>query len=374
MKALILSCNNGAGHNAAAHALQECFQSHGDECTILDGLALLSPAVSRVVSEIHTLTYCYAPGLFDRNWQRALENHELFGKRSPARMVLELARFSLGKILMAGGYDAVICTHVFPAIMLNAAKRRYRIPVRTGIVETDYGYTPGSAESGVDFHFVSDTVQVSRLLASGVPEERILITGIPVLGKTYSCTPKAEAKRALHLDPDRPHLLLMSGSMGNGPIPQLLAALNNLPGEGTQISVICGKNRRLQNRLARKYGEYSNITIHEFEADLSLIYDSADLLLSKPGGLCTTEAAVKGLPMLLFKAAGGCESSNLDFFVKKGAAKTGETVNELLDRCAELLAEPAELEKMSRTLKDCFPKNAAERICETFRNRFSESV
>ena len=160
----------------------------------------------------------------------------------------------------------------------------------------------------------------------------------------------------------------MSGSMGNGPVPELLSLLNRKLEKETQISVVCGNNIRLWKQLNRSYGHCGHIHILSYESDVSLLFDSADLLLSKPGGLCTTEASVKGLPMVLFQAAGGCERSNLEFFRNAGGAKTGDTPDELCVLCSQLLSDPKELENMSRTLKALFPWNAAERICETFRD------
>ena len=99
--------------------------------------------------------------------------------------------------------------------------------------------------------------------------------------------------------------------------------------------------------------------------ELSLLYDSTDLLLTKPGGISTTEAAVKGLPMVLFDAVGGCETSNLEYFVEKGGALTEAGTDALCDCCRTLLRDPMTLAAMSLRLRNCFPQNAAEIICNT---------
>ena len=90
-----------------------------------------------------------------------------------------------------------------------------------------------------------------------------------------------------------------------------------------------------------------------------------DLLLTKPGGISTTEAAVKGLPMVLFDAVGGCETSNLEDFAEKGGALSGTGTDALYQCCRTLLQNPQTLAARSLRLRDCFPQNAAEIICKS---------
>ncbi len=364
MKALILSCNNGSGHNTAARALQECFSQQGIECIVRDGVSFLSPVLSRLSSQMHTFVYCHAPAVFDRGWRRAEENPDLFREHSPARSFLERGRFSLGKYIQAGGFDLVLCTHVFPAIILTAARREYALPIRTGIVETDYGNTPGGEKNDMDLHFLPDASLIPGLCAAGVPAEKIVASGIPVMGVMYVCREKKAAKEAFSLNPRKPHLLIMSGSMGSGPIPEMVEQLWKKLGRTVQITVLCGSNTRMQKRLLDRYGNDADIRIYDFVPDMSLLYDSADLLLTKPGGISTTEAAIKGLPMVLFNAVGGCETDNLEFFLAKGGARSGEGVDELCSCCGALLGDRAALEAMGAALRDLFPQNAAEMICK----------
>ncbi len=364
MKALILSCNNGSGHNTAARALQECLAEQGIECVVRDGISFLSPALSRLSSQMHTFVYCHAPAVFDRGWRRSEENPDLFKEHSPARNFLERGRFSLGKFIQAGGFDLVLCTHVFPAIILTAAKREYALPIRTGVVETDYCNTPGGEKSDMDFHFLPDASLIPGLCAAGVPAEKIVASGIPVMGAMYVRREKKAAKEAFSLDPRKPHLLIMSGSMGSGPIPELVEQLWKTLGRMIQVTVLCGSNTRMQKRLLDRYGNCEDIRIFDFVPDMSLLYDSADLLLTKPGGISTTEAAVKGLPMVLFNAVGGCETRNLEFFVERGGARTGKCIEELCACCAVLLHDRETLEAMETALKGLFTQNAAEIVCK----------
>ena len=68
--------------------------------------------------------------------------------------------------------------------------------------------------------------------------------------------------------------------------------------------------------------------------------DSADLLVSKPGGISITEAACKGVPMLLADLVGGCETRNQAFFAAHGWAELCDT-SVIADSTLSLLADNA---------------------------------
>ena len=70
---------------------------------------------------------------------------------------------------------------------------------------------------------------------------------------------------------------------------------------------------------------------------MSRLMDSADLYLTKPGGISVTEASVKTLPMVFIDAVAGCEEYNLRFYLSVGGAATEKEIPELAALCAELL-------------------------------------
>ena len=291
MKVLILSSNNGGGHNSVAKALRECYEAHGDACEVRDCLSFISDGVSEVVAKSHNFVYRHAPELFDSSYRRSEQNMELFKENHGARRMIDVGKFNLGQFVQKEGYELVICTHVFAAMMLTAAKNHYDLAIRTAIVETDYANTPGSADNEMDIHFLPDESLVLELIASGVEERKIVISGIPIRKEIAERTEKAEAKLQTGLDPEHKHVLIMGGSMGCGPIPDILAGLYSAVDADTDISVVCGTNERMLAGLKADYGQLSNIHLYGYVPQISLLMDSADLLMTKPGGISTSEAA-----------------------------------------------------------------------------------
>ena len=103
--------------------------------------------------------------------------------------------------------------------------------------------------------------------------------------------------------------------------------------------------------------------MQKFVQDVSMLMDSADLYLTKPGGISGTEASKKRLPMVFVDAVAGCEEYNLQYFVERGAAVTAEEPPELADKCLELLQSEEALSLMAGSFGVLASLNAAYTIC-----------
>ena len=142
---------------------------------------------------------------------------------------------------------------------------------------------------------------------------------------------KEEARRAFGMGPTQRQLLIVSGSMGCGPIPELIEAVLAKKDDDLDVTVACSTNERLRKELTERYIGRKDIHVLGRVEDMSLLMDTADVYLTKPGGISTTEAAVKGLPLVLMNTVGGCESYNLQHFQHAGAAWSGESVEQLAE-------------------------------------------
>ena len=365
MRVLILSSNNGGGHNAAARALQEVFEAHGDLCRVEDCLSFISEDISHAIARSHNFVYRHAPKLFDSGYRHTMKHPKTFMEHHGSRRMLSLGRKNLGRYIRDGGYDAVICTHVFASLMLTDARRKYSLPVRTGVVETDYTATPGTQAGGLDWHFIPAASLADGLAALGVDRAKIVPSGIPVRGAFYDRTDRAEAKRALGIPEGRRHLLVMGGSMGAGPVPELVSALTRQMDKDCAVSIVCGTNRALSDSLRAAYGGDDRIAVYDYVDFIPALMDSAELLLTKPGGITVTEAAVKGLPMVLVSTVAGCEGYNLRFFTDLGGAATADTPQALARLSLDLLRDDARRARMAAALEGLARANDREVIWRT---------
>ena len=135
-----------------------------------------------------------------------------------------------------------------------------------------------------------------------------------------------------------------------------------------EISVVCGTNHKLRRELEQKYESYPNIHIHGFVKDMSALMDSADLYLTKPGGLSTSEALAKALPMVLINAVAGCETYNLRHFTAMGGAVTASSVEELTGLCVELMKDSKRRLEMELALLSHRYTDSAQCIFQVMRD------
>ena len=350
MRVLILSCNTGGGHNACAEAIRQAFEAAGDTCVSADALQFTSDKLSKFMSWGHTTMYRRLPKLFRFGYGYA-ENHPKMMREDAAVVkLLTGGAEQLHSFLVTGGYDAVICTHVFSGLLLRKALELYPMPIKTAFIATDYTCSPGAANSELDVYFIPDATLAEEFIAAGVPGGKLVASGMPVLSQFYIRGDKEKTKEAFDIKPNNTHLLLMCGSMGCGPMKQLTEDLSQRLEPDWEISVVCGTNQKLFRELEQKYDSYPNIHIHGFVQDMSSLMDSADLYLTKPGGLSTSEALAKALPMVLIDAVAGCESYNLRHFTEMGGAATAPSVEDLTALCLELLKDPQRRWKMETAL------------------------
>ena len=362
MNVLILSCNTGAGHNSCAKAISQVYETRGHNCQITDALSFVSENLSAFIAWGHSTTYRHAPKLFQKGYDFSERHPNTVQGKVSINTVLATGAGKLREHILQGQFDTVICTHVFSALMLTDMQKKHPIELKTGFVSTDFTYYPGVDAIRMDRYFVPAAALRPLYLDGGIPEEKIVISGIPVAQQHYQRTQKAAAKAQLGIQPEQKHLLMMCGSMGCGPIKETARLLVQQIGEDTVLSIVCGTNKRLHHALAELYGSHSRVRIYGFVKEMSLMMDSADLYLTKPGGLSVSEAAIRDLPMVFINAVAGCEEHNRRYFEELGAAKSSDDPEILAAMCADLLTHPAELEKMKRVLSAEEKINAAEKI------------
>lgn len=357
MRVLILSCNTGEGHNSAGLALVEAFRSADIACDMKNSLDLLPQSVSRLISGGHVFIYRHCPRLF--GWGYRYEE-----KHTPKFLMEECARGADGlwKVIREGGYDIVICVHIFPALTLTAILKKYKPSIATYFVATDYTCSPGVGESKLDAYFIPHVTLADEFVSCGVPRERLIATGIPVRAVFERKRPRSEVCRELGLPADKQIVLLTCGSMGCGPIRDLTAELKEKMPSDSMLVVICGRNTHLFRRLSAQT-EPGRVKVIGYTRRMSDYMDAADVFLTKAGGLSTTEAIIKRLPLIYIDAVPGCEKRNLDFGTKHGVALTAKGVKGLTGVTCRCLQDSAYRQSISETMRQMFPKENAARLC-----------
>ena len=151
--------------------------------------------------------------------------------------------------------------------------------------------------------------------------------------------------------------------MGGGEIKKAIYALADLTAgrADTELIIICGSNRQLYDEL--KALILPKVTVIGFTTDMAGYMKAADLFVSKPGGLSSTEAAVCGVPLVHVAEIPGCETFNAQYFSSRGMSRLCSTSGSGLQTALELLDDPLARDEMLKSQKALVPENAAAQIC-----------
>ncbi len=364
MKILILSCNTGEGHNSAAKAIKYYFDRAGDECTLVDSLSFVSPQISKLVSNGHVFIYRHVPNMFDIVYNGA----EVFAKKESGKhdtvifKLLALGANKLYEYIKDGAYDRIVCFHPFAAQMLTKVFRDHcELDIKKYLIATDYTCSPGAGESIVDTYIIPHANVEGEFTERGVPKDKIVSIGIPINPSYASLPARKDARNKLGLSDSDRVVVLMFGSMGCGPIEKTAEKMAEGISGDEVLYIMCGRNEKLQKGI--KHLE-SNPRVHVcgFRSDMPDFLAAADLFVTKPGGLSTTEAACARLPMLLMDAVAGCETYNYNFFVDSGMAFGAESVEDMVHQTHVLVHDKERLARVREKLAENFPTDISYRI------------
>ena len=157
---------------------------------------------------------------------------------------------------------------------------------------------------------------------------------------------------------------MMCGSMGCGPMEEIISYLCPYLTTEQELSVVCGTNDDLRKKLQKRTEKYSQVHVLGTVNNVPQLMQASDLFLTKPGGLSTSEAMAAELPMVLIDAVAGCETHNLNFFLRNGMAVTANTPKAIADTTIKTLNAPVLLFKMRAAMRSQTECTAADKIYE----------
>lgn len=366
MKVLILSCDTGEGHNSAATAIYEYLRKVDVECKVVDALSLCSGQASQRASSTY-LRVIKIPLLFRTiyNAGKLVSNSKV---KSPVYFANKCYRKQLLDYINDNGFDVAITTHLFPAEALTALKRENLLNIPTIAVNTDYTCIPFYEETELDYYVIPHKDLIDEFLSRGIPKDRLLPIGIPVRQEFYEKLPKEEARIkfcALYnvsLDTSKPWYMIMSGSMGYGKVNQLVNAIIKSQKNEVNIIVICGNNDKLKNKLSHDYKNFENTLILGYCKNIALLMDACDVLFTKPGGLSSTEAAVKNIPIIHTAPIPGCETKNAEFFMKRSMSYSSKSVRKQLEAAIRICKDEAYRNKIIQSQTENISKDTCRNI------------
>lgn len=352
-----------SGHHQATLAIEKSlkFQYPSVDILNINGFSYTYPIIEKIVNKAYMGVIKSTPNI----WNYLYDNPKVAKRIQKIKNMIHKANHQkLEKLFKEFEPDCVVCTQAFPCGMVADYKVTQKKGFKIIGVLTDYAPHSYWIHEGVDYYIVPCEETGDLLIQKGARRNQVRPYGIPVDPKFTSPLNKNYIFRKLRLDSQIPVVLIMGGGQGLGPIKEVIKSLLKAETE-LQMIVVSGTNKKLWRwiKKAQKKAPKKMIA-YEFANNIEELMAISVLTVTKPGGMTTAEALVKGLPMVIIKPIPGQEMHNTEYLLKKGLAIRINKNKNIGRDMEELLNSQERLCEMRAKAIDCGKPNSAGDIAD----------
>ncbi len=359
-KVLILSCGTGGGHNTAARAIQEELLARGVKTNFKEYLEIINPKLKDRVNNLYIKSTNKNGKVFKRVYHLG-KIYEKTKLKSPVYFFNSLNKKKLYTYIKENHYSFIITTHLFAAQALTAIKKEHSIHFLQ--VATDYVSIPFWEETNPDYFVIPSKELEENFLEKGMKKQKLLPLGIPVRKQFREDYCQKEIKKQLQLDFRKKYILILNGSMGFGNVKEITKRLLENTKDYSLI-ISCGNNYELIDFLNNEYKNNNRIIVLPYTDELGKYMAICEVILSKPGGLTTTEIATMRKPLIHIMPIPGCENNNADFFAERQMSIKCENMEQVVSNTKKLLENKGLQKKIIEEQKKYIIGDACEKIAE----------
>src|SRR5882762_1113351 len=355
MHIIILSASVGAGHLRAAQAVELALKQSHPEIKVqnIDVLTLTNGAFRRIYGTAYLDLVNKAPHVLGYMYDM-LDKPSRSGRHLADRFRLAWEKLNHKKfidLICETKPDLVINTHFLPAEIIASLRKRGECSVPQVTVTTDFETHRLWVNQPCEHYFTATEEGAIGLTAWGIPRSDITVTGIPIHPVFSQPKDRKEVLKRQNLVGDRPIILQSAGGFGVGPIEKIYKTLLDIQ-RPLEIVVVTGKNAAAKDQLSQiPCPKRHRCQILGFTDQMDELMCAADLVVSKPGGLTTSETLARGAAMVIVDPIPGQESRNSDFLLENGAAIKINNLGTLPHKLMQLLGDKKRLVSLKTAAK-----------------------
>lgn len=376
-KILIFYSSYGGGHFSAAKSIENHIKSHypNMEIKLVDCIEYINKHLNKLLAESYNEAAKKAP----LAWKTAyhLSNDGLTSKAVTTSN--KLFSIKLNKLLQDFQPDLIISTHPFGTQMCGVLKKKGKINCKLATILTDF-HIHGQwlvFNEYCDYFFVSNNQMKNDMIELGVLEQKIYVLGIPVSEKFKDNFNKEKICEEFDLNTNEQIVLFFAGGefgLGNKTTVMVLKALIRLFSK-LQVVAISGKNPKMKAKLetlVKNTDSDERIKILEYTNKVPELMSISSFVITKPGGLTSTESLTAHLPMIIINPIPGQEEENAQFLVEKGVAIWIKKHDNIARTLKELYRDPQKLPLMKQNTFSLAKPNSTADICKILLERKKE--
>ncbi len=381
MKILIFYASYGGGHLNAAKSINDYIINNypNNDVELIDCMKYVNKTIEKLTTAAYREMAKKAPWAWGKIYsdsQKGPLAH--LSSRSNKIMAIKLLR-----LLRKKQPDVIISTHPFGSQMCSYLKRKNKITAKIATIMTDF--SPHDqwlvGHESTDYFFVANDKMKNYLINKGITENKISVTGIPISNRFLKTYNKKEILDTYDLSEDKFTVLFFGGGefgLGKTKTAEIFESFvqESLKSK-IQIIAIAGKNPKMKANFEEIVAKYSvntaitnttditnNVKILEFTNQVPELMSISDLVVTKPGGLTTSESLASHLPMLIINPIPGQEEENAEFLEDKGIAIWLRKNDDSKLIIENLLADNKKLNLMKENTKLLARPHSTETICK----------
>ncbi len=377
-KILIFYGSYGGGHLSAAKTICSFLEKNYKDkiqVQIVDCVEYINKYINKVSTEAYKELAKKAPWA----WKHVYKNSQNGALSHISTTTNKLMSYKLNMLLQDFKPDLIISTHPFATQMCAILKKKNKIDCKLATILTDYHIHAQwlVLYEYVDYFFVANDQMKEDMIAEGVFDQKIFVTGIPVSERFLENFSREKICQEFELSPDKKTILFFAGGefgLGRNNTFLTLKILVRLL-KDTQIVAISGKNKKMNQKfkdLVETTNSSDRVKILEYTNKVPELMYISDCVITKAGGLTITECLTSNLPIIIMNPIPGQEEENAEFLVNNNVAiwiKKGDSIARTIKT---LYKNRDKLLSMKENTKLLAKPNATADICRILIKEFDE--
>lgn len=368
-KVLIFYASYGGGHLNAAKSIYEFIKNNYSNIDI--ELIDCMKYVNKTIEKITTVAYREAAKKVPWVWGKIYNDSQKGPLAHLSSRSNKIMAIKLLKLLRDKQPELIISTHPFGSQMCSYLKRKNKINAKIATIMTDFAphdqWLVGS--DFTDYYFVANDKMKNYLINKNIDEHKVFISGIPLSNKFLQKYDRKTILEEFKLEDNKKNILFFGGGEFGLGKSRTIEIFENFVKYCTdmQIIAVAGKNEKMKNefeKIVTDNHSEKNVKILEYTTQVAELMSISDLVVTKPGGMTTTESLASNLPMIIINPIPGQEEENAEFLESKGIGiwvKKDSNINTILET---LFKHPERLNKMKENTKLLAKPYSTKNICE----------
>ncbi len=368
-KILILYGSYGGGHKSAANAIKKHIEENYEEfnVTAVDCIEYISKIINKITTGAYNQMAKKAPWA----WKRVYFGSEKGFLSKISNGMNKLMAKKLYHLIEEENPNIIVSTHPFATQMVGRLKRKGKINCKVSTIMTDFEiHSQWLQESEyIDNYFVAQTGMKESMVKLGIDSSKIYVTGIPMSERFLENFDRKEILREFELEDNKKTVLFFGGGemgLGKDRTCEILKTLVE-SFENIQVVAISGRNEVMQDafqEIVANSNSSNRVKILDYTQKVPELMSISSLVITKPGGLTTTESLASGLPMIIINPIPGQEEQNAEFLEKSKVGIWLQKNDDIKKVLETVILNDELLEQMRKNTNKFAKKTSTKDICE----------